>query len=107
MKSNKKHYQDIIIDYDALNLLSSDGSIFNDLHTYDIDNDIHKEEGGLEDSPVQSNVSGPYSDEENAHITNTYACINPLLESETNDVSIRNFLNEAMGTANNPMPFPS
>ena len=107
MKSNNKHYQDIIIDYDALNLLSSDGSIFNDLHTYDVDNNMHEEEGGLEDGPVQSNASGPYPDEENAHVTNAYAYVNPLLEIETNNISIRNFLNEVMGTADNPMLFSS
>ena len=88
MKSNNKHYQDIIIDYDTLNFLPFNRSIFSNLHTYGVDNDLHKEEGGLEDGLVQFNASGPYPDKENAHVTNTHACVNPLLESETNDISI-------------------
>ena len=107
MKSNNKHYQDIIIDYNTLNLLPSDGLIFNNLRTYDVDNNMHEEEGGLEDGPVQSNASRPYPNKENAHVTNAYAYVNPLLEIETNNISIRNFLNEVMGTADNPMPFLS
>ena len=68
---------------------------------------MYEEEGSLEDGPVQSNTSGPYPDKENAHVTNTYTCVNPLLESKTNNVSIQYFLNEAMGIADNPVPFLS
>ena len=107
MKSNNKHYEDNIIDYDALNLLPSGGSIFNDSRTYDIDDDFHEEEGSLEDGPAQSNASRPYSNKENDYVTNNYASLNPLIENETNDASAQNISNKAMGTANNSEPFQS
>jgi len=77
------------------------------LYTYSADDNIEEERGGLEDGPAQSNASRPYPDEENAHVTNAYACANPLVQSETNNVSMRNFLNEVMGAANNSVPFSS
>ena len=73
-----------------MSILSSNGLIFNDLHTYNANNDLNKEEEGLEDNLAQSNASGPYSDKENAHVTNMYIYVNPLLESETNDICLRN-----------------
>ena len=81
--------------------------MFNDLYTYDADNDFYKEIGDLEDGLAQSNASGTYSDKANAHVTNNCTCVNPLIENETNDISAQNILKRIMSSANNPAPSPS
>ena len=40
------------------------------------------------------------------HISEDYTSINPLLESESNNVSMQNLTQEAVSTAENPLPFP-
>ena len=48
LKHNNRHYTDITIDYDALSTLPADGSIFNDLRSYNID-DEPEDKSGLDD----------------------------------------------------------
>ena len=106
LKENNRNYRDIIIDFDALNNLPIDGSIYHDLRSYSLEDEA-EEDGSLEAGPDQSNATGPLPDEDNIHVSQNYACINPLLQSESNDESITRLLNEAMGTADNPLPFPA
>ena len=46
-------------------------------------------------------------DEENIHVSKCYACINSLLQLESNDENKTYLLNETLSTANNPPPFSS
>ena len=102
LKKFNKHYKNIEIDYDSLEKLPIDGSIYNDLRTYNIDIDDNKDEesntGGVEEGPAQGNATGPYPDEENAKITEAYACINHLHQNETNEQNISIILCEELGT---------
>jgi len=77
LKNNNKHYKDITINFDALSTLPADGSIFNDLCSYDVD-DKAEDEAGLDDGPDQLNASSLLPGEENIHVSEGYACINPL-----------------------------
>ena len=114
LKNNNEHYKDIEIDYVVLQNLPVNGSIFHSLRSYDEDNDdtdddnsidAFADDGGLEPSPAPG-TTGPYPDEENVHVTVSFACINPLHCDETNNNQILRILNEELGTENNPLPFP-
>jgi len=50
LKNNNRHYSDVTIEFNALSTLPADGSIFNDLCSYDVD-DKAKDKASLDDSP--------------------------------------------------------
>ena len=41
------------------------------------------------------------------HAFQNYACVNPLLQSESNNKSVIRLLNKAIGALDNPLPFPA
>ena len=85
--------------------MSSNSSIFDDLHSYDSDNEP-EEESDLDDNPNQSNASSPLPDKENTHVSEGCASINSLSQVELNDISAHRLTQEAFSTASNPLSFP-
>ena len=84
MKSNNPHYHDISIDYNVLQNLPSDGSIFEELKSYNIEDDeIDDDDCGEEVGAPQVNATGPLPDEEGMNVTESHACVNPLIQNES------------------------
>ena len=65
-----------------------------------------EDKSSLDDSSDQSNASSPLLNEENTYVSEGYACINPLLQSEVNDVSMQRFISKAVDTTHKSLPFP-
>ena len=64
------------------------GLIFNSLHSYTDDDkeDVYNtdtDKGGLESGPAQG-ITGSYSNEENIHVTKSFAYLNPLYSYKIN-----------------------
>ena len=78
-KNNNKNYINITIDYDDLQTLPIDGSIYKSLQQYDVDNsDINDDKCADEVGAPQENATGPLPEEENINIFESFAFINLL-----------------------------
>ena len=94
MKANNDHCKDAEIDYQVLSNLPTNGLTFDSLRTYtNEDNDDFEDneadEGGLEPGPAQG-ATGPCPNEENIHVTESFACANPSHSDEINQDKIVN-----------------
>ena len=63
--------------------------------------------GGISCGLEQTNATGLLPDEENAHVEETHPCINHLHQHETAEIDAINASNAKLGTAENPLPFPT
>ena len=121
LKQNSSNYADIIIDMDALSQLPIDGTMFDQLRSYDEIDDVNDETdadmGGNEPGPEQGNATGDAAGDETMYVAEAHANVNNDHETETMQQGMLNILKEELnqnengnaenlGTVNNPMPFP-
>ena len=72
----------------------------NDEDTHNVDAD----EGGLEPGSTRG-TTVPCSHKENIHVSESFACINPLYADERNQDKIVRISNKQLGTEENSLPF--
>ena len=84
----------------ALSQLPTDGTMFDELRSYDENDDVNAETGadmgGNEPIPDQGNSAGDAAGDETMHVVEAHASINNDNEAETMQQGISNILHEEL-----------
>ena len=88
MKANNRFYEDIKIDYNTLNILPIQGSIFENLHTWNDIIDEDEDKGGLEQGPTYSDATGLSPANNTFNISEAYASLNANFKVQTENENI-------------------
>ena len=90
-----------------INILPVQGSIFQNLCIYNKIIDKDKDKGALEEGPTYLNATGPSLGNDTYNVSEAYASLNAAFRTQTEDKNIVKSLREAVGTTENPLPFPA